>query len=156
MGSTNASLKGKTLLDKIRSDFIGLDTLYENVQGEKTKRTYLDSTASSLMFRPAAKISTEFLDHYSNTHSKLHHSANISTTAYEWAHERILSFVGADPEKYTCFFTGAGTTSGINRMARVYRDLQPDKDTAIGRVTLHSDAVTEERTARTPAGWVNC
>ena len=137
MGSSEKSLNGKALLDKIRSDFIGIDTRYENVHGDLTKRIYLDSTASSLMFRPAAKITAEFMSHYSNTHSRLHHSANISSAEYEWAHERVLSFVGADPEIYTCFFTGAGTTSGINRMARVLRDINPNRDTAIVSIMEH-------------------
>ncbi len=137
MGSPKIFIQGKVLLDKIRADFMGLDTLYENARGEKTKRIYLDSTASSLMLRPAAKIMAEFMDHYSNTHSKLHHSAHISTAAYDWAHQRVLSFVGADPELYTCFFTGAGTTSGINRMARVLRDVNPDKNTAIISIMEH-------------------
>jgi len=137
MGSSGKSLTGKALLAKIRSDFMGLDTMYETVHGERTRRIYLDSTASSLMLRPAASITAEFMDHYSNTHSKLHHSAHISTAAYDWAHERILSFVGADPEIYTCFFTGSGTTGGINRMARVFRDVHPEKDTAIISIMEH-------------------
>ncbi|NQV29802.1 MAG: aminotransferase class V-fold PLP-dependent enzyme [Candidatus Marinimicrobia bacterium] len=137
MISSETAINGKLLLDKIRSDFMGLDTQYENVQGEKTRRIYLDSTASSLMLRPAAKIMAEFMNHYSNTHSKLHHSAHISTVAYDWAHRRILSFVGADPELYTCFFVGAGTTSGINRMARVFRDVNPDRDTAVISIMEH-------------------
>ncbi|MEA3288420.1 MAG: aminotransferase class V-fold PLP-dependent enzyme [Candidatus Marinimicrobia bacterium] len=137
MGSLTAPLSKKALLDRVRSDFIGLDTTYKNARGEETRRIYLDSTASSLMFRPAAKITKNFLAHYSNTHSKLHHSAHISTAAYDWAHARILSFIGADPEIYTCFFTGSGTTSGINRMARVFRDLNPDRDTAIVSIMEH-------------------
>lgn len=137
MGSTNTSIRGSVLLDKIRDDFIGIDTPYENVNGEYTSRIYLDSTASSLMLRPAAKIIQKFLSHYSNTHSKLHHSAHISTALYDWSHERILSFVGADPDVYTCFFTGSGTTAGMNRMARVFRDLNPDKDMAIVSIMEH-------------------
>lgn len=137
MGSSKNSLNGIALFEKIRSDFIGLDTRYENIHGEQTRRLYLDSTASSLMFRPAALSTAEFMKHYSNTHSKMHHSAHISTAAYDWAHERILSFLGADPEIYTCFFTGAGTTSGINRMARVFRDVNPEKDTAIVSIMEH-------------------
>ena len=43
------SLKGEELLNKIKEDFIGLDTKYTLVSGEKTKRIYLDTTASSLM-----------------------------------------------------------------------------------------------------------
>jgi len=137
MTTSAKSLTGKDLLEKIRSDFIGLDTLYENVRGEMTRRVYLDSTASSLMLRPAAQITADFMNHYSNTHSKLHHSAHISTAAYQWAHDKILSFVGADPEIYTCFFTGSGTTSGINRMARVFRDVHPAKNTAIISIMEH-------------------
>ncbi len=137
MRSLANSITGKALLDKIRSDFIGIDTPYENVSGESSRRIYLDSTASSLMLRPAATVAADFMSHYSNTHSKLHHSANISTAEYTWAHERVLSFVGADPDIYTCFFTGAGTTSGINRMARVLRDLRPEKDSAIVSIMEH-------------------
>jgi len=130
-------LAGKALLDKISKDFIGLDTRYENAYGEVSKRIYMDSTASSLLLRPSATVLAEFMSHYSNTHSKLHHSAHISTAAYQWAHKRILSFVGADPDIYTCFFTGAGTTGGINRMARVFRDYDPDKDIAIISIMEH-------------------
>ncbi len=137
MGSAKKTVTGKALLDKIRSDFIGLDTTYENIDGQHTRRIYMDSTASSLMLRPAASITADFMNHYSNTHSKMHHSAHISTAAYEWAHERVLSFVGADPDVYTCFFTGAGTTAGINRMARVFRDVHPEKDTAIISIMEH-------------------
>lgn len=137
MQELNNSITGGELLDRIRTDFLGIDTYYENVRGEKTRRIYMDSTASSLMLRPAAEITRTFMNHYANTHSKLHHSAHISTTAYEWAHDRILSFLGADPDIYTCFFTGAGTTTGINRMARVYSHLSPDKDTAIVSIMEH-------------------
>jgi len=137
MGSAKTPLTGLDLLEKIRTDFIGLDTQYKTVRGDLTRRIYLDSTASSLMLRPTARITADFLKHYSNTHSKLHHSAHISTAAYQWAHDRILAFLGADPELYTCFFTGSGTTSGINRMARVFRDLNPDRDTAIISIMEH-------------------
>ncbi len=137
MRPAGKSLKGKALLAKIRADFIGIATPYVNVTGHSIPRIYLDSTASSLMLRPAASITEKFMAHYSNTHSKLHHSAHISTSAYQWAHERILSFLGADPEIYTCFFTGSGTTGGINRMARVFRDLHPKKGTAIISIMEH-------------------
>ena len=137
MSSIMGSFTGKALLEKIRSDFLGLDTEYVSALGKRSRRIYLDSTASSLMLRPTARIMIDFLEHYSNTHSKLHHSAHISTLAYEWVHQRILRFVGADPDIYTCFFTGSGTTAGINRMARVFRDLDPDRDEAIISIMEH-------------------
>ncbi len=96
----------------IQSDFIGLDTLYTRADGKKTKRIYLDSTASTLMMKAAYNAVESFYDHYANTHSLLHFSAKTATQNYQWAHERILSFVKADTEKYACFFTGSGTTAG--------------------------------------------
>ncbi|MCF7824848.1 MAG: aminotransferase class V-fold PLP-dependent enzyme [Candidatus Marinimicrobia bacterium] len=137
MSSSEASLTGQALLDKIRDDFIGLNTAYKNARGEISPRIYLDSTASSLMLRPAYKVISDFMAHYSNTHSKLHHSAHISTAAYEWAHKRVLDFLGAPSDIYTCFFTGAGTTAGINRMARVFRDFNLDKKIAIISIMEH-------------------
>jgi len=124
-------------LKNIQSDFIGLDTLYTRADGKKTKRIYLDSTASTLMMKAAYNAIESFYDHYSNTHSLLHFSAKIATQNYKWAHDRILSFVKADPAKYACFFTGSGTTAGINRIARVFRDFQPDRDVVLVSLMEH-------------------
>ncbi len=97
-------------LKYIQSDFMGLDTLYTRADGKKTKRIYLDSTASTLMMGAAYNAIEALYDHYANTHSLLHFSAKIATKNYEWAHDRILSFVKADADKYACFFTGSGAT----------------------------------------------
>jgi selenocysteine lyase/cysteine desulfurase len=121
----------------IQSDFIGLNTLYTRADGKKTKRIYLDSTASTLMMGAAYNAIESFYDHYANTHSLLHFSAKTATQNYKWAHERILSFVKANTEKYACFFTGSGTTAGINRMARVFRDFQPDRNVVLVSLMEH-------------------
>ncbi len=121
----------------IQSDFIGLDTQYTRADGKKTKRIYLDSTASTLMMKAAYNAIESFYDHYSNTHSLLHFSAKTATQNYMWAHDRILSFVEADPNKYACFFTGSGTTAGINRMARVFRNYQRNRDVVIVSLMEH-------------------
>lgn len=122
---------------KIQSDFIGLDTLYTRADGKKTKRIYLDSTASTLMMGAAYNAIESFYEHYANTHSLLHFSAKIATQNYYWAHDRILSFLKTDAEKYACFYTGSGTTAGINRMARVFRDFQPDRDVVLVSLMEH-------------------
>jgi len=124
-------------LQKIRNDFIGLDTHYTLADGRHTRRVYLDSTASTLMMGVAYRAMTSFLDHYANSHSLLHFSAKITTRQYLWAHNRILSFLGADPEEYACFFTGSGATAGLNRMARVLRDYRPNRDTVLVSLMEH-------------------
>jgi len=127
----------KIYLKNIQSDFIGLDTSYTRADGKKTKRIYLDSTASTLMMKAAYNAIESLYNHYANTHSLLHFSAKVATQNYNWAHDRILSFVKADPEKYACFFTGSGATAGINRMARVFRDYQQERDVVLVSLMEH-------------------
>ena len=127
----------KGILYRIRDDFLGLNTKYRIANGEETRRIYLDSTASTLMMGIAHRTSEKFLNHYSNTHSLMHFSAKIATKTYAWVHERILEFVHADPEHYTCFFTGSGTTSGMNRIARIFSHLQPKKDVVLVSIMEH-------------------
>ena len=137
------------LLSKIRTEFIGLDTTYKLATGESSRRIYLDSTASTLMMKAAHSAIEKFYQHYANTHSLLHFSAKISTQQYNWAHERILSFLAADPEHYTCFFTGSGSTAGINRIARVFRDYRPDRGTAfVSLMEHHSNDLPHRKHAR--------
>lgn len=132
-----AILRGQKLFEKIRGDFLGLRTQYRLATGEKSTRIYLDSTATTLMMRVAHNVLEDFYDHYANTHSLLHFGAKISTREYDWAHRRILSFVNADPEVHTCFFTGSGTTAGMNRLARVLRDIRPERGVALVSIMEH-------------------
>ena len=129
--------KSEKLLNKVRSDFLGLNTKYKIANGKQTRRIYLDSTASTLMMGIAHRTSEKFLKHYSNTHSLMHFSAKIATKTYKWVHERMLEFVNADSEHYTCFFTGSGTTSGMNRIARIFNNLQPKKDIVLVSIMEH-------------------
>ena len=133
----NGLPKGQQLYEKVRNDFIGLNTQYKVATGKTSTRVYLDSSATTLMMKVAHDVMEDFYKHYANTHSLLHFGAKISTREYDWAHRRILSFVKADPEVYTCFFTGSGTTTGMNRLARILRDIRPDKDVAIVSIMEH-------------------
>ena len=135
--SDTMSLKGTKLLEKIKTDFIGLDTQYKTADGKISRRIYLDTTASSLMMGTAHRTSNEFLKHYANTHSLLHFSAKISTKTYNWIHSRILEFVHANPEEFTCFFMGSGVTAGLNRMAKTFNRLRPDKDMVLVSIMEH-------------------
>ena len=131
------TIQGQDLLDKIKTDFIGLNTKYKLANGDITKRIYLDTTASSLMMGVAHRSSNEFLKHYSNTHSLMHFSAKISTKTYAWIHDKILDFVSADSEEFTCFFMGSGVTAGMNRMAKTLNRLRPEKDMVLISIMEH-------------------
>ena len=129
--------QGEKLLNKIKKDFIGLNTNYTLVNGKTTERIYLDSTASTLMMGVAYRASRQFLKHYSNTHSLLHFSAKVSTKTYNWIHDKILDFVGADSDEYTCFFMGSGVTSGMNKIAKTMNRLRPERDMVLVSMMEH-------------------
>ena len=137
LDSDMPEISKELLHDKIKHDFIGINTKYTVVSGESIKRTYLDSSASTLMMGIAHRTASKFLEHYSNTHSVMHFSAKISTETYHWIHKRMLDFVKADPDEYTCFFTGSGTTSGMNRIARTFKQYRPEKDMVFVSIMEH-------------------
>ena len=135
--SFTKSPSGRALLRRIKTDFLGYSTRYKLATGETTRRRYMDSTASTLMMGIAFRTAWKFLEHYANTHSQLHFSAKIASDTYAWAHRRILKFVQADPDEYTCFFAGNGVTAGMNRIARSLKHFRPDRDLVLVSIMEH-------------------
>ncbi len=121
----------------LAKQFIGLDTHYPLITGESTPRRYFDSAASTLAMAPAESFTQRFMQHYSNTHSTVHYSARIATATYHWAHRVVLNFVNADESDYACVFIGSGATAGINRLARLFKSLQPERDTVLVSLMEH-------------------
>ncbi|MGE0629237.1 MAG: aminotransferase class V-fold PLP-dependent enzyme [Hyphomicrobiaceae bacterium] len=130
----NARLR---LLHKLASRAVGLDLAFPLATGRQGRRIYLDSTASTLMLDVVRDALDKYGPYYSNTHSLVHFGARISTAEYGWAHEMVLRFVNADPETYTSFFVGSGTTGGMNRVARTLAGLRPERDVVITTIMEH-------------------
>jgi len=120
-----------SLLQRIQNSFIGQQTQYPLVDGSIGPRRYFDSAASTLMMRPAFDVAQNFLEHYSSTHSELHFSARGANQAFDWAHQRVLDFVGADSTIYSSYFAGSGATAGFNRIASELAALRPERDLVI-------------------------
>jgi len=98
--------------------FIGTDTHYPTANGQTLLRIHLDGAASPLACSVALQTVEKLLPHYSNSHSYVHSSAQISTQAFAWAHDTILACLHARADDYTAIFSGSGTTAAINRLAR--------------------------------------
>jgi cysteine desulfurase/selenocysteine lyase len=120
-------MSSSDLLASLQASFIGLDTEYPTVNSGRGPRIYLDSAASTLMMAPAFDVGHEFLMHYASTHSDLHFAARGASHAFEWAHQRVLEFVDANPEHYSAFFAGSGATAGFNRMAASLSRARPER-----------------------------
>ena len=125
------------LMEKLGSQAVGLDVDFKLATGKTSRRTYLDSTATTLRLQIVQDVLDKYQPYYSNTHSTVHFGAKLSTLEYAWAHEMVLQFVKADPSTYTAFFTGHGTTAGINRVAQTLSALRPERDVAITSVMEH-------------------
>ena len=124
-------MSNSDLLANLQTSFIGCKTEYPTVDGKRGPRVYLDSAASTLMMAPAYEVGHEFLEHYASTHSDLHYAARGASQAFEWAHERVLKFVDADPENYCTFFAGSGATAGFNRMAASLSRARPERNVVL-------------------------
>ena len=111
-----------------RLEFLGVDTQYDCADGVRRKRIHLDGAASPLAAKAGVTMQMKLLPHYSNSHSYVHNSAQISTKALAWAHNKVLSFVGADRLNYAAVFSGSGSTASINRIARGLNKLRPARN----------------------------
>ncbi|HGX93665.1 MAG TPA: aminotransferase class V-fold PLP-dependent enzyme, partial [Candidatus Tenderia sp.] len=119
------------LLPKLRRAFIGLDNRYPLADGSSRQRIYLDSSASTLMMKPAYEAARHYLRHYANTHTSVHTSARITAQTMAWASETTLAFVGAEPRHYLATFLGSGATAAINRAAAGLAALRPERDVVL-------------------------
>jgi cysteine desulfurase / selenocysteine lyase len=143
------TLRGEPLLTRLQRDFIGLDTCYRVADGGMRRRVYLDSAATTLLLRVAHDTATELLQHHANTHSRVHFSAGIATEAYAHARARVLSFLGADPDRYVCVFVGSGATGALNRAAGYLRAYRPHARTVlVSLMEHHSNDLPHRRQGR--------
>jgi selenocysteine lyase/cysteine desulfurase len=143
-------MSNKALLSQLQASFIGCKTEYPTVDGSRSPRVYLDSAASTLMLAPAYEVGHQFLTHYASTHSDLHYAARGAGNAFDWAHERVLEFVDANPENYCSFFAGSGATAGFNRMAASLSRARAERDVVlVSEMEHHSnDLPHRHHTAR--------
>ncbi len=133
----NRSPDPQKMLDKLKASTTGIDVQYQLAGGEKTRRIYLDSTASTLQLGLVKDVMEKYMPYYANTHTHVHFNAKLSTREFEWAHDMVLAFVGADPKTHGCFFVGSGTTGGINRAARTLARKWPKRDVVITTIMEH-------------------
>jgi len=117
--------------------FLGVDTHYPTADGNLVRRTHLDGAASPLPAEVALTSFVEFSPHYSNTHSHVHASAQISSQAFAWAQQQVLHYLNAPAEQYSAIFTGAGTTAGINRVARGLSQSRPGRPVVLVSAMEH-------------------
>ena len=127
--------------NNIKNQFIGLKTQYPTVDGVVCQRTYLDTSATSLMLKPALDVVTAFLKHNANTHSSVHYSATIASQSLSWSRSIIADFLGISQDDYSVIFIGNGSTAAINRAVKIFSQIYlPEKNIAlVSKMEHHSN-----------------
>lgn len=104
-------------IHNVRENIIGIDRQVPLLNGSMRPYVNLDNAASTPSLKPVFEKVTEFMNWYSSIHRGTGFKSQVSTHAYDEAHEIALGFVGADQEANTVIF-GKNATESLNKLAR--------------------------------------
>ena len=121
-------------IDTVRQQIVGIDQQVPLLDGRLRPYINLDNAASTPALQPVYDRVNAFLPWYSSVHRGMGFKSQLSSWAYEQAHEEVLRFVGADPAEHVVIL-GRNTTEAINKMARRF-PLQ-DGGIVLGSVMEH-------------------
>ena len=124
-------------LDNIRNYVVGLDEEMELVNGGSKVVTNFDNAATTPALQPVMDEVNEKLQKYGSIGRGFSPKSDYSTDLYNETRDKVLDFVGADPETYTVFYVN-NTTDGLNKLATA---LTEDKSDVIltTRIEHHSN-----------------
>jgi len=113
--SSALSEEGYTL-ENIRDYIVGVDEPVELEDGTKAPLINFDNAATTPAFRPVMEEVDSKLAMYGSIGRGFSQKSNYSTDIYNETRKKVLDFVGADEEHYTCFYVN-NTTDGLNKLA---------------------------------------
>ncbi len=112
-------------IDNIRGYIVGLDEPVELRDGSTQPLINFDNAATTPALQPVADAVNEELKMYGSIGRGFSQKSDHSTDLYNATREKVLNFVGADPESYTCFYVN-NTTDGLNKLASALVESEDD------------------------------
>ena len=112
-------------IDNIRDYVIGVDEPIELLDGTMRPLINFDNAATTPALQPVADAVNEELKLYGSIGRGFSQKSNHSTDLYNSTRDKVLEFVGADPELYTCFYVN-NTTDGLNKLASALIESEDD------------------------------
>lgn len=106
----------KLILERLREEVIGIDTMVPLLDGFRHRYVFLDNAASTPTFRRVLKCIEEFLPWYSGVHRGTGFKSLVATEVFDRSHEIVGEFVGADLSTNVVIF-GENTTEVINKLS---------------------------------------
>lgn len=124
-------------IDNIRNQVVGLDEKMELTSGVSKPVTNFDNAATTPALQPVVDAVDEELKTYGSIGRGFSPKSNHSTDVYNETRDKVLEFVGADPETYTVFYVN-NTTDGLNKLASAL--IEDKSDTVLTtRIEHHSN-----------------
>lgn len=114
-GNAIEKVEGYTI-DNIRDKIVGIDTPVELEGGAMQPMINFDNAATTPAFKAVQDCVNEELEMYGSIGRGFSQKSNHSTDVYNSTRDKVLQFLGADPEFYTCFYVNT-TTDGLNKLA---------------------------------------
>lgn len=124
-------------IDNIRNYVVGIDEKMELASGGSKVITNFDNAATTPALQPVVDEVDEELKKYGSIGRGFSPKSDHSTDVYNNTRDKVLEFVGADPDTYTVFYV-SNTTDGLNKLASA---LIEDKSDVIltTRIEHHSN-----------------
>ncbi|MBR3397436.1 MAG: aminotransferase class V-fold PLP-dependent enzyme [Lachnospiraceae bacterium] len=124
-GEKESSASEKYTLDNIRDYIVGLDEPVELEDGTKAPLVNFDNAATTPAFKPVMDEVDSKLSMYGSIGRGFSQKSNYSTDLYNETRQKVLDFVSADAEHYTCFYVN-NTTDGLNKLASALIESKDD------------------------------
>ena len=118
---------GPVTIENVRSHIVGVDTPVTLEDGSTRAAIAFDNAATTPAFREVVDAIVESLDMYGSIGRGFSQKSDTSTDFYNETRNKVIEFLGGDPETYTCFYVNS-TTDGINKLASA---LVEDKKTVV-------------------------
>ena len=103
-------------INNIRDSVVGLDTPVELADGTTKPLINFDNAATTPVLREVQNEVNEKMEMYGSIGRGSSQKSNYSTQIYNDTRDKVIDFLGADPEFYTCFYVNS-TTDGLNKLA---------------------------------------
>lgn len=113
---SNAHAEDRLTIHNIRQNIVGIEAEVPLLDGSYRTYVNFDNAATTPALRPVFDTVNEFMTWYSSVHRGVGFKSQISTYAYEEAHDIVCDFVGANPATHTVIF-GKNSTELVNKLA---------------------------------------
>ena len=117
--------EGSYTIGNIRDYVVGVDEPVTLGDGSTAPLINFDNAATTPALQPVLDEVSEKLEMYGSIGRGFSQKSNYSTDLYNETRDKVLAFVDADPELYTCFYVNS-TTDGLNKLASALVESEDD------------------------------